>query len=159
MYKPIGVEEGREFFPKVKNLIFKPKTEPDFFVEPWDFQDRRDCAEFRSGAVKDEIFFFVSDDELIDFLTKEGDDLYIFGAYNQVNVCQIRVRGKIRILQGYDEKDGIKLRLRKSIHQRIGAEINGLTDQEAKERYAILEAGTLFYCQINAYAYNVYERG
>jgi hypothetical protein len=156
--------EGRKFLPNVWNLFFKPFTEANFFIEPWENREFRDCADFRLGSEKgqlDEVFFFVTDEELIRFLNETLGELYLFGAYNQVSVCQMRAGGTVALAEEHPEAEQIRKRLRDAIEHRAGEapRTRRLNKKEAEERYAILENGLLFRFLISSYAYSVYERG
>jgi len=156
--------EGRKFMPNVWNLFFKPLTEADFFVEPWENCELRDCADFQLGIGGDqpgEIFFFASDEKLIKFLSETLGELFLFGAYNQVNVCQMRAGGTVALAEGYPETEKIRKRLRDVIQHRAGEapRTRRLDKKEAEERFAILENGQLFRFLVSSYAYSMYERG
>lgn len=161
-YVELSMSEGREFFPKVLNLFPKPLTDDDFYVEPWENRELADCAEFRLGSGtdgSDEVLFFVSDPPMIDFLSKSTGDIYLFGAYNQINVCQMRARGNVTLVESDSDAQQIKARLHAAIEKRVGALFNGLDTQEAAERYALLSEGSLFRFRITTYATHMYERG
>lgn len=161
-YTDMSVVEGRKFLPNVWNLFPKPLADENFFVEPWKNCELRDCADFRLGTEKDqigEVFFFVTDEKLIIFLKGTMGELYLFGAYNQINVCQMRARGTVTCEEGHPETEQIKKRLRDVIESRMEASIHKLSKKEAEERYAIIENGLLFCFRISSYAYSMYERG
>lgn len=158
-YTEMTAEEGRGFLPNVWNLFFKPFTEADFFVEPWENCELADCADFRMDS--DEVFFFVTDEGLINFLKEVKGELFLFGAYNQINVCQMRARGHVAFEEGHSETEQIRKRLHDAIQSRAGElpRTRRLDRKEAEERYAILENGLLFRFLISSYAYSMYERG
>ena len=161
-YKEMVVEEGRESLPYIWNLFFRPLYDENFFVAPWGNREFADCAEFWMGTGVDDVdkvLFFVSDRGVVDFLKKATDEIYLFGAYNQIHVCQMRARGKVVLEVSHPEMDEIKTRLRLAIKKRIGASVSQLDEAEAEVRYAILDTGLLFSFHINSYAYNEYERG
>ena len=156
-YTEMTAEEGRKFLPNVWNLFFKPFTEANFFVEPWENCELADCADFRMDS--DEVFFFVTDEGLINFLKEVKGELCLFGAYNQINVCQMRARGHVALTEGPPETEQIRKHLRDRIESRVGAPVHRLTEKEAKERCVILENGLLFRFLVSSYAYSMYERG
>ncbi|HYF05574.1 MAG TPA: hypothetical protein VEA59_05365 [Patescibacteria group bacterium] len=162
MYTELSAEEGRIYLPSIVNLIFKPKNEPNFFVQPWENHALRDCAEFQLGreeSAPDQLLFFVTDPELASALREETEELFLFGAYNQITVCQMRARGTVTLLKNYAQTEQLKLRLRAAIEVRIDSKLNKLTRQEARERFEILEEGSLFCFRVNSYAYSFYDRG
>ena len=161
-YTSMSAGEGRRFLSNIWNLFFKSLTDGNFFVEPWENYELRDCAEFRpvdrEGQL-DEILFFVVDEELARFLNETLGEIYLFGAYNQINVCQMRASGTVALAEGHPETEQIKKRLHDAIKSRVGASIHKLDEKEAKERYASLENGKLFRFLVSSYAYSMYERG
>ncbi len=161
-YIELTVTEGRKFLPNIRNLFFKSLVEENFFVEPWANRELGDCAEFRLDTGNDrfdEVLFFANDVGLIDFLSTSTGELFLFGAYNQVTVCQMRARGTVTIASSHPEIEQIKMRRRDAIEKRIDAGVRGLDQNEAKERYRLLAEGILFSFRINAYAYRIYDRG
>ena len=162
LYKEMTIVEGRKFLPNVWNIIPKPLTEENFFVEPWENREMRDCAEFRLGNGRngsDEVFFFVTDEELVRFLKKSVGELYFFAAYNQINVCQMRARGTVMLEEDHPDVEKMKKSMRTDIKRRVSSTVSKLNKKEAEERFAILSNGLLFCFQIKAYAYQTYERG
>jgi hypothetical protein len=162
-YKELTLVDGTKFIPKVWNFFFKPTADENFFVEPWDNRELADCAEFRFDQMTGlltEIFFFVSDEELIHFLLcTRGQPLYLFGAYNQLCVCQMRSLGIVTNEDSHSETFAIKERLHAKILKRITVTVNKLDREEAQVRLALLENGRLFSFRPVNYAYAVYERG
>ncbi len=154
-YKELPVEKGRKYLPHIWNLFFKPLDEPDFFVEPWRNCELGDCAEFR----EDEVSFFVLDAELVAFLDGAREGLHLFGAYNQVNVCQMRARGTVSRVDDPAEIARVKKSRRASITKRVGKTVDGLREEEADARRVIIDSGTLFRFSVTSYAHKMYERG
>lgn len=161
-YIDMSISEGRKCLPNIQTLFFRTLKDESYFAEPWKNRKFADCAEFRLGNGRDgsdEVFFFVSDEELTDFLKSASGELYLFGAYNQINVCQMRARGTVVFEDRHSEVDQIKARLRTKIKSRVGSFFNKLDEAEAEDRYAILNNGLLFCFRVEAYAYHAYQRG
>ena len=161
-YTEMSIPEGRRYLPSVWNLFFKPLTDENFFVEPWKNCELRDCAEFRLGNGRNgshEILFFVTDEKLISFLQETSGEVYLFGAYNPINVCQMRARGTVVREENYPNVEQVKTRLHIAIERRVGAMVSKLNQEEAEERFTILHNGLLFCFRVNVYAYQMYERG
>lgn len=160
-YKVLEYPDGAKYMPKVWNFCFKPLKENDFWVEPWKNRALADCADFRLGASHkgSEILFFVKDSELVRFLSDTPSQLYLYGTYNQINVCQMRAKGLVALVVDHPETESLKERLRGRITRRVGAFINKLSQEEADERFAILEGGQMFCFRPVEYAYHIYERG
>ena len=160
-YKGLDASEGAKFMPSVWNLHFKPLGEDNYFVETWENRALADCAEFRLGSSSErsEILFFVKDEELVRFLEQAQEQMYLYGAYNQINVCQMRAKGSVAPLESHPDAEGIKQRLRAQIASRVGSFVSKLSDDEASERYEILNGGKMFCFRPVEYAYSGFERG
>ena len=161
-YKELKFADGTEFIQHVQNFFFKPIGEEEFFVEPWENRELADCAEFRfsqTTGLLTEILFFVCDEELVRFLLCTREQLYLFGAYNQVDVCQMRSLGIVTSEESHPEAYALRERLRAKILKKIIAPAIRLNEEEAQVRFDLLEKGKLFSFHPVNYAYAMYERG
>lgn len=161
-YHDMTEDQGREFLPKIENIFLKPLKEDWFFVEPWNNRELRDCAEFRLGPGRegpDEVLLFVSEAATVSFLAETTGDLYLYGAYGQISVCQMRALGTVRSAHAHPERDWIRTRLLGGIRERVRSCIDRLTPEDVALREQILESGTLFSFHIKRCAYHVYDRG
>lgn len=160
-YKKLEVSEAVKFVPYIWSLHFKSLEKDDYFVEPWSNNAFADCVEFRLSLVEDkpsEIYFFVTDTELVNFLTNTSK-LYLYGAYGQVTVCQIQVKGCVTLEVDNSKDEDIRRCSRDRITARINATVHGISEDEAKERFKIIEKGQLFCFHPEEYAYSTYGRG
>lgn len=161
-YKVLSIPEGVKFIQYVCNLIFKPINEEGFFVEPWENRELADCVEFRldqANGLPTEILFFVDDEKLIHFLLNTKGQIYLFGAYNQVEVCQMRVKGTVTLEEDRPDIRIIRERLRAKISNKIIKNTNEFSEKEVLDRFKILDHGKLFCFHPEEYAYDWYERG
>ena len=161
-YKKLTISDGAKFMQHVWNFIFKPISEGEFFVEPWESRELADCAEFRLDNTKNlpsEILFFVNDEKLIHFLLSTREELYLFGANGQMQVCQMRLKGIVTSEETHPETDVIRECLRTRISKRILANISKISEQEAQNRFKILDHGKLFSFHPTEYAHASYDRG
>lgn len=160
-YEVLTIAKGAKYMPKVWNFFFESIDNGEFFVTPWAKKatEVADCAEFRLSGSTPEILFFVLDEELARFLSSTHEQLYLFGAYNQVNVCQMRAKGTVTLEEAHPETEAIRERLRSKISARVGACVSKLSEQEAEKRFEILDRGKLFCFYPIEYAYAMYERG
>ena len=161
-YKVLPIHDGAKFMKKICNLIFKPINEKGFFVEPWENRELADCVEFRldqANGLPAEILFFVSDKKIISFLLNTKGQIYLFGAYNQVYVCQMRAKGTIRLEEARPDIRIIRERLRAKISNKIETDPRVLSENEVQDRFRILDQGKLFCFHPEEYAYTTYERG
>jgi hypothetical protein len=161
-YKSLTIRNGTKFIKKIQNLFFKELKDEEFFVEPWDNKELADCVEFRLNQTKglpNEILFFVSDEEIIRFLSNTHGQLYLFGAYNQVSVCQMRAKGTVTLEDKRSDVRIIREHLRTKISMRIVADPRIFSEKEVQDRFKILDQGVLFCFHPEEYAYDMYERG
>ncbi|MDP2665059.1 MAG: hypothetical protein Q8P23_00180 [bacterium] len=143
-------------------MHFKPIDDSSYFVQTGGNQELADCAEFQLGCGRDgsdEIYFFVENPLLVDFLKRTSDRLYLYGAYNQINVCQMRVLGSVTSETDNPETAGIRERSRSRITERVGVMVHKLTEREAEDRYRLIDNGHMFCFRCQEYAYETYERG
>ena len=113
-YRELSAVEGARYLPCIWNLFFQPLTEPDFFVGPWKNLELRDCAEFQG----EEVLFFVADEKLVAFLDEAREGVYLFGAYNQITVCQMRARGTVVRGEVGPATEQLRTRLRVALERR-----------------------------------------
>jgi hypothetical protein len=161
-YRNINATEGTRCLQLVWNFSFMPISESELFITPFGDRERADCAEFQvdqASGLLVRVPFFVNSEELTNFLINTKGQIYLFGAYNQINVCQMRSLGTVTSEENHPDTDAIRERLRAKIKARIGARINKLWGNEAQTRFDILDRGKLFCFCPEDYAFATYERG
>lgn len=161
-YKTLDTMEGARCLPSIKSIFFKPLEDDSYFVEPWENREMADCADFQLGTGENgahEVFVFVEDEELISFLKDSDKEIYLYGAYNQITVVQMRALVRVVIEEDHPDVDAIRSRCRSAIEARIDAFVNKLSKEEAAARLRVLDNGTLFCFKVREYAYDFYERG
>lgn len=160
-YRPLNFAKAPDYMPHVWNFIFKPLSEHNYFVESWTNRTLADCAEFylfSTHKPASKIYFFAADPTLQAFLRSTKGPLFLFGAYNQVVVCQIRAKGTVTCEANHQDYTGIKERIRTRITEKIDVLRNGITKEEAEHRFSNLEQGSLFCFHPKEYAYSGYRR-
>ncbi|MFZ2886708.1 MAG: hypothetical protein WA021_02695 [Minisyncoccia bacterium] len=109
------------------------------------------------------VLICVSDLETLRLIGNTPKELYLYGAFNQVNVCQMRARGTITGPLHRHDPEAIDCRT--AMHARFVDRkpprwrTKRLDDAEAQERFAILETGQFYVFVPAAFAYSMYERG
>lgn len=162
-YTVLNPEKGEGYMPKVWNLFFKPIAETDYFVEPWGNLLVRDCSEFRDGKDGSMELVFCGASETIETLLddKAEADAMVYGAYNQVNVCQMRALGTVFRITSAEELESIKNLLRERVKSK--KKMNGssipMTNREVAERLAVIDGQPPYRFVPREYAYMTYERG
>lgn len=153
-------------FPNIQNIFFKPLSEPDYFVEPWENREVRDCSIFRrtttDGSEKLELFFCTGGPKLLESLQNGENEMFLYGAYNQVTVCQMRVKGVVKPVHNHRDRMDIRRLLGLKIH---GGQTddplkdNDLNEDELRARLLTLAVCDLFHFEPQEYAWSSYERG
>jgi hypothetical protein len=94
-YESLNYTDGAYYLLKIESVFFKPLQEDSFFVEPWDNHELRKSATFRSSSKSKggglEIVFDTDDQEVTRLLSG-SQEVYLYGAYNYVAVCQMRAK-------------------------------------------------------------------
>ena len=160
-YNHIGFAEATCLMQNVWNFCFKPLTEDNFFVEPWKNQELSDCAEFQPAQTEAEsskIFFFAGP-ELLILLTDTPESKYLYGAYNQITVCQMQACGSTTVATNHPEASAIEKRIRRRIVKRQNRRGGRLSAEEAAIRHVMLNTGTLLCFKPEAYGQAGYTRG
>ena len=159
-YKKLTRREGPQYLSNIWNLFFKPLTEENFFAEPWENRPLRDCSLFRlTPEGQQELVFCTADPALVEFLSASSG-VFLYGAYNQVTVCQMRSKGTIQLVEGSDANEA-----KEAVRNRLQGESNNdeldfpLTESEVQERIRIVGEGVVFRFLPRQYAYKLYERG
>lgn len=161
-YQKLEKSEGPRYLKHIWNMHFKPIDDSAYFVQTGGNQEIADCAEFQFGCGRDgsdEIYFFVENPSLDDFLKRTSGKLYLYGAYNQINVCQMRVLGSVTLETDNPEAASIRERSRDRIAERVGSIVHKMTERETEERYRLIANGQMFCFRCQEYAYETYERG
>jgi len=163
-YEKLTASDGAVYLQNVWNLLFKPLTEASFFIEPWHSGVPNDCVAFRLNPTKNavsKIYFCVSNHETLDFLKRTRGEIYLYGAYNQIIVCQMRARGSVDCEEKNPEAEKIKECLRAQARRKAtkNSVVDKLSREELAERLKILDEGELFCFRPKSYAYATYERG
>lgn len=163
-YSMLGREAGESYLRHIRNMVFRPRSDETFFVEPWEHRDRRDCALFRNQEKEGtlEIVFATTDVELIALLDGAPTELHLYGAYNQITVCQMRALGWVlpHPPTGIDTE-----RLRELILSKLVGTSKDDPPQERlyagdiEDRVGVVRTGRIFTFVPHSYAYAVYERG
>jgi hypothetical protein len=96
-----------------------------------------------------------------------GLEVFLYGAYNRITVCQMRVRGFLYSWKEERHKtEQAKARLRTKINGECESDpVNTLgsdgsfSKEQLRKRLALIEIGTVFTFLPRSYAYAFYERG
>ena len=161
-YQKLDTSVGPRYLRHIWNMHFKPIGDSAHFVQAGKNHELADCAEFQLGCGRggsDEIYFFVADPALAEFLKHTSGSLYLYGAYNQINVVQMRVLGSVTLETDNPEAASIRERSWVRITERVGVNVHKLTEREAEERYRLIANGQMFCFRCQEYAYETYERG
>lgn len=163
-YEPLTNEEGVESFPRVFTLF--PTTDANFFIDPFGLRRLRYRAYFEktTRSLKQElrVYFHLTPKEneglsISNYLT---DEIYLYGAFNEINVVQIKSRGVIEEILGESKEQFlaiIKDQLTGENISRIGP---GPSKDDIRNALNDLSTEGYVYCFTPIdYMFSTYERG
>lgn len=161
-YKKISQTEGR----RLLSLIWTINLcqDADYFVNP--FSNRR--LRYRSiirkippSGEKILVYFHLSPQEGFPDLNPLPKTIYLYGAFNQINVYQVRCRGNIREMKPNEQKSFIRNVLARLIdHQDIGDKLRYKPSvQEEIKEASLINEGKYYLFEPLEYALGSYERG
>jgi len=163
----LSVEKGKKYLSKIWTMFFY--KDENFFPNPFSFRQlRQRCFFNKQGKISDDflIYFHLTNDESKEFDLKPlPDKIYMYGAYNQVTVCQMRSLGEIREMTN-EEKNKFKELIEKRLEgKNIGDSFmetipkSKISDLERTQIITLMQLGNFYCFKPLDYAYHVYERG
>ena len=158
--KEITPIEGRRCLPLVWN-VFLTRDE-DYFIDSFSYQDLRIRCIFEPNPSDDgmRVWLHVAKDEIFKDLKLAPGPIYLYGAYNRVNVCQICVRGEIREMDVREKAVFIKKIKKRLLGKNIGDILPSALETPNRE-WTLKKMGTgKFYLFVpSEYFYDLYQRG
>ena len=166
MYKRISKEKGIEFFPKIGSLFISDNK--DLWANPFQNTELRARCFFKvikKGVM--EIFFYLTKEEVNKKTELETFpcQVYFSGAYNQVNVCQMRAYGELQLISDATDIENFKKELSADLETRtndtkVSYMYEVTTEQKQKALKIVSEQPGMFFKFIpKLYASHMYERG
>jgi hypothetical protein len=166
-YKKLSKEKGEIYLPKIWNVFFT--KEDDLWISPFIKPEIRYRTMFKEENGELTAYFHLTKKELeenVDLSSKSGT-IYMYGTYNQIQVCQMKSYGKIREMVEEEKNEFVKI---------IKGRFNGEKKIDPDHQYcpnsksldneekraglkAINSEGKFFRFDPITYGYNVYERG
>jgi len=163
-YKEIENEEGIKFFPNIGTIFISDKE--DLWANPFENRDLRRRCFFKIIDEKTmEIFFHLTEDEFKETEIIFPCKTYFSGAYNQINVCQMRAFGELHLITENSDIDKFKNELKVDLDKRTNnTKISSMYQVTTKEKEEALEIvlknkGMFFKFVPISYASHMYERG
>lgn len=165
-YERINKAEGVECFPKIGSIFVS--NDKDLWANPFENTKLRHRCFFEKIDDRTmKIFFHLTKDELNKktSITSFPCKTYFSGAYNQVNVCQMRAFGELyQITEPADIvtfKEKLMIDLKNRTNDTNVSSMNEVTTEEKQNALKIIsENDGLFFKFIPiSYAYHIYERG
>lgn len=165
-YEKLSKKEGIESFHFIGTVFISKNKE--LWANPFENRElRARCFLKVINEETMEIFFHLTNDEVAKKteLKKFPCKTYFFGAYNQVNVCQMRAFGELQLLSDATDIQKFKNELSTDLDARtndtnVSSMYQVNTEQKQKALKTISETPGMFFKFIpKSYAYHVYERG
>lgn len=165
-YKRIKKDEGIKYFPLIGTVFIS--NDKDLWANPFQNRDLRlrcflKVIDFRTM----EIFFHLTKDEVNKKteITSFPCKTYFSGAYNQVNVCQMRAFGELHLLTDSADINKFIDELKVDLEKRTNdTKVSSMYQVKTEEKIKALEIvskndGMFFKFIPISYASHMYERG
>ena len=163
-YEEISNKEGIKFFPLIGTIFVS--DDEDLWANPFQNRELRPRCFFKIIDKNTmEIFFHLTKNE---FKRTKIETLpchtYFSGAYNQINVCQMRAFGELYLLTEAPDVDKFKNELVVDLDKRTNntkvSSMNQVTTQEKNVALEVVSHGGMFFKFVPiSYAKHTYERG
>ena len=161
-YTDLDAATGLAFLPKVWNLVIKPATSDAFFPEPWENQHVRDCAVFAQHGTDLEVLFCGEPsavEPLLDGAIAKW--AWLYGAYNQIQVCQMRAEGYLSRVVLPERILWAKRALLEQVRskRKANGDTRPMTEPETLRRVTMIARHPVYRFAPMKYACAVYNRG
>ena len=165
-YKEIENEEGIKYFPYIGTVFISDRE--DLWANPFQNRDlRRRCFLKIIDEKTMEIFFHLTKEEYKEEIKIKNlpRQTYFSGAFNQMNVCQMRAFGELHLLTESSDIDrfinDLKIDLKKRTNNTKVTSSNSVTTEEKLKALEIVSKndGMFFKFVPISYASHWYERG
>lgn len=159
-YKALDMHDGQKYFSCIWNLFLQPLSNDNYFVEPWANVALRECATFEMGGGHLSMILCLSEESVLEHFAITPTEIYIYGAYNQIQVCQMRARGDVSIELPFAESKQHRATLLAALEQKmLASDIGRPSLKEMREALALAKGGRFFRFTPTKYALAGYERG
>ncbi len=151
-------KEGIKMLPLIWT-IFLSQSE-DLWAEPFSNRKMRyRCIFEKTNGIAEElkVYFHLSEKELV---SNMPESIYFYGAFNQINVHQVRSFGNVREMTDEEKENFIKLIKVRLTGKAIGDRLPApMSFKESQEIPLLIQSGKFYFFEPLEYAYHVYERG
>jgi hypothetical protein len=166
MYKELSASDGIKYLPKIWTVLLT--DDPEFNVQSFTFRELRlRCYfDFLNKEIGDtvSVYFHLGTDELFkdmfpNLLPKE---INFYGAYNQINVCQMKSHGYIQAMNDTEKEKYLSLMQKRMSGIETGDEEferNFFGDGDYSKALKMLESGNFFRFDPITFEHDSYERG
>jgi hypothetical protein len=158
--------EGIKILPKIWTIFLSQKS--DLWAEPFSNRKLRFRCFFEKSnglAKRLTVYFHLSEKELAneEEILESSDTIYLYGAFNQVTVCQVRSFGNIRMMTEEEKTNFVTLMKKRFSRKKSKSDTDKLplamSFQELREALLLLKSGKFYCFEPLDYAYHVYEWG
>jgi len=158
----ISKEEGMKLLPLVWTIFLSQSD--DLWAEPFSNRKLRyRCFFERTNGVSKKltVYFHLTEEEANPKnLPPIAKTVYLYGAFNQINVYQIKSFGNIREMDEEEKTNFIELIKKRLTGQEISDKLtSAMSPRESEEARLLIQSGKFYCFEPLEYAYNTYERG
>lgn len=162
-YKKLNEKEGWLYLSKIWTVFLS--KDPDLWVNPFEHRDQRYRCLFMDSEKC--IYLYLTSHEIVktECLDVSSDGIFFSGAYNQINVCQMRSVATIESVGKY-EKSYILFLIEKRLRgEKIPSDnfkkyfFDPNKEEKMKALKYLRSDGILFCIKPSSFEYHTYERG
>ena len=162
MYEEMTKEEGLVLLPKILTVFVS--KDPELWANPFqNLEERHHCFFEKSESGMIAYFYLTLKKYKIYFLEslKNSEKFYLSGAFNYMEVCQVRAFGEVSEIVGDKKNQMIDLMNKRLKGEETNDPISYSLSRDEKRDYLIpsSEEGIMYSFKPESYAYHTYERG
>lgn len=159
--KKMDNNEGMLCLPKIWTIILA--EDKDLFVGPFTGRKQRYRCYFKkikSPVERLVVYFHLGAEEESEDPSPLPESIYLYGAYNQMTVCQMRSSGKIRKMKARERREFMTVMRKRFASPEKDESLNlQPSADEKRDALRLLKSGTFYRFDPVDYAFDTYDRG
>lgn len=157
--KELTKKEGIKNLPLIWTMFLSQSE--DLFAEPFSNRKLRyRCIFEKTNGIAEnlKVYFHLSENE--ELLLPIPESVYLYGAFNQITVCQMRSFGNAREMVEEEKRNFIKLIKKRLAGKKLSDKLPlAMSYEESQEALLLIQSGKFYCFEPLEYAYDTYERG
>jgi hypothetical protein len=162
MYKELEKEKALMFLPQIWTVFLS--KDPNLFAEPFSNRRLRHRCLFEKSKDKITVYFYLNPED-IKFVDLESmtssEKIYFYGAFNHINIFQVRAFGEVSKVVGEKKDQIINLMIKRLKGKKTNDPVSLKLERKEKSKtlISLKEKRTLYALTPDSYAYRVHEKG